>query len=146
MPLLPLGVRRTNSHACRLGIDATPSNRAPVKCPPVAPPCRLPGSSYSSSRRTWTLPVSSHDEVTAALEAVPGVRVRLEPLPKPALAVLQVGAARLDQPLDGVQRRSPMCDSSAWNGRGHSPSSEVGTPCSECRASSTVPGILPQLP
>lgn len=91
MPLLPLGVRRTNSHACRLGIDATPSNRAPVKCPPVAPPCRLPGSSYSSSRRTWTFPVSSHDEVTAALEAVPGVRVRLEPLPKPALAVLQVG-------------------------------------------------------
>uniref|UniRef100_A0A1D2AGI9 SWI/SNF-related matrix-associated actin-dependent regulator of chromatin subfamily A-like protein 1 n=1 Tax=Auxenochlorella protothecoides TaxID=3075 RepID=A0A1D2AGI9_AUXPR len=50
---------------------------------------RLPGSSYSSSRRTWTFPVSSHDEVTAALEAVPGVRVRLEPLPKPALAVLQ---------------------------------------------------------
>ncbi|KFM27269.1 SWI/SNF-related matrix-associated actin-dependent regulator of chromatin subfamily A-like protein 1 [Auxenochlorella protothecoides] len=33
--------------------------------------------------------LKSHDEVTAALEAVPGVRVRLEPLPKPALAVLQ---------------------------------------------------------
>ncbi len=48
---------------------------------------------FDPSRRAWALPLAQHDAVIEALAAAPGVRVRVEPLPPLAAAVLRAAAA-----------------------------------------------------
>ncbi len=48
---------------------------------------------FDPGRRAWALPLAQHDAVIEALAAAPGVRVRVEPLPSLAAAVLRAAAA-----------------------------------------------------